>query len=498
MKNQLKIIGIIFLSISLLIGCFQNSGLNEDNVISDKEIDSRDQLSSIFGNILVNGIDEDMIEPVVDCVNLLKNGLKEDASVNISKLTESFDLVNLSDVIVDPPVIDSDYYRGLLFTDIREARISLANIDRIKSDGFDTVWIQIQFLVRPDGSYYVPGEEVYLFYLNAFYTSGFRVWIAMGHSAYEFPYRFNSKEYSVPPLSRQEEAFERAEPEIKRWAGLAEKFGVDAFIPLEEANTLILEKGATRTDLYQEDRDFINIWMQNILLDIRQAYTGKTGFATNDGGQPDWGQDPENYSYPQGPDFNYTNYTFVVTKVPFRSAFDTDLGWLWEWDNRLLSCNNYAERDNVDGVIWYEAGCPVGEPYKPEIIIDRIMNETEQCFAYEKTFEYANKYNISGLFFELSPIQPHEGDWGFFGKSAEQVIIDNFVLNGIIEEKSIDKLWIALGEDGLKALQLIIAPDLPFDPDYSLDEEYLNSSYHQIELSIDDECNGYGGYGADC
>ena len=218
---------------------------------------------------------------------------------------------------------------------------------------------------------------------------------------------------------------------------------------------------------------------------MRQSFLGRFGFATNDGGPLEQFEDREQYPFPQGPDFDYGGYDFIVTKIPFRNVFMSDEEWFFELDNRLQSCKNYSNRDETDGIVWYEAGMPVGSSLCYDMLNHQVMDEEDQTYAFEKTFEYANKYNISGIFFKPSPTQAHEGNWTFFNKPAEEIIKDNFAKNGIIEDKKIDDLWGGLGEYGLKVIQLAISPDMPFDPEYELDKAFFDGEYHKLEKNVD-------------
>jgi len=477
--NLLVFLILICILVSGIPGCIE-------------EVDPREDLSRVLGGIFLEDIDDDQISLIVDAIDDFACNDKNAAQKKFDTVLESINGISVSEVIIQPPLFESEYYRGLYCNDIRDARVVLAHIDQVKADGFDTVWIEVQYMVQPDGSFYIPGEEVYLFYLNAFHTSGLRSWISMGHTSYDFPYRWDKNTGSeFPPISSQREIFSRIEPEMEKWANRAEQFGVDTFILLEESNTLLLEYGANKTNLNQNDRDFLSDWHQTVLVQLQQQFFGRFGFATNDGGPLEQFEQREKYSFPLGPDFNYSGYNFIVSKIPFRNSFETADDWFFELDNRLESCNMYADRDDVQGVIWYEAGMPVGDSYEPAVVNHRILEEYDQVYAFEKTFEYAKKYNVSGIFFKLSPKQIHEGDWTFFDRSSEQILKDNFSTKGILEEKSIDTLWTMLGEQGLKVIQLAISPDVPFDPEYAIDKWFFDGDFQQLEQIIDGGCYHY-------
>ena len=60
---------------------------------------------------------------------LLSNGSKNESALEFQSLSNLIGNGNLSSLIIDSPNINSDYFHGLYFTDIREARIALANMD---------------------------------------------------------------------------------------------------------------------------------------------------------------------------------------------------------------------------------------------------------------------------------------------------------------------------------------------------------------------------------
>jgi len=465
------------------------------------QADPRQDLSKALAAALENGITNNHINNFTHAVSLFKNGKKTEAKAEFQKLSETLGVYNLSQITVDPPSDITHIYRGLFFNYISNARYALANIDCLKECGFDTVFLNVQMLDRPDGSLYIPGEEVYFFYINAFHASGFKIWLAPSHTAFEFPYRCSSPPYVTRELDNQFDVFDLAEPVILEWAEIAQHYQVEGFIPLEEANALTQEQGSDITDMYKNERDFLSNWSQEIKTKIKPKYSGKLGFATNDGG-PAERLEPENqglYPYPQGPNLNYTGYDFIVTKVPFVNNFETDEKWLYEVENRLSSCKNYAERDNISGgTIWYEAGAPVGSGLDAiDVAWDyRIIDKEKQTYAFEKTLNYLD--NISGLFFLPSYSTPTEGNWSFLGNPAENVLKEKLVSSDKLEQKPIDDLWVQLGEEGILIVQLAIAPDIPFDPDYSLDHTWFDDYYHNLEIMVDGECNSYGGYGYDC
>jgi hypothetical protein len=199
---------------------------------------------------------------------------------------------------------------------------------------------------------------------------------------------------------------------------------------------------------------------------------------------------PSGKSYDKGPGLNYSGYSYIAMKGTYLNGLEHEM-WFKDIDIRLSNANDYANNYGVKGVVWYEAGTPMGKGLDKNLGNHLInLSEKEQATAFSDTINLSDDNNLKGLFFKLSPEQSHEGTWNFLEKPAEMVLREKFSKEGIIEEKSIDKLWISLGEERLKAVQLAIAEDIPFDPDYSLDRSYYNRSYHNLELIIDGKCNG--------
>lgn len=91
---------------------------------------------------------------------------------------------------------------------------------------------------------------------------------------------------------------------------------------------------------------------------------------------------------------------------------------------------------------------------------------------------------IAGMFIKIQAPQPHEPDWNPFGRPAEAVIRDNFSPRGTLPVNNTDRLWIAIGEDGLKAIQGCLSDEYPFDPEHSLNRK----SYEEFVSKVRTIC----------
>jgi len=432
-------------------------------------VDTKDlpPLGHIIGGVLESDVPVDRAV-FLSTISCLVEGDLEGYADRVNQFDSQVDRRDMADVVIEGRRESDTLYRGMDLYDLRDMRWALAHIDRVKSAGIDTMLFVVSYEADPAGNLYIPGEAVYLFYLNAFHRSGFRIWLALGHCSYDFPYRHDSHR-RIPP-ENQGDLLDMFEPHILRWAGIAERYNVDTFIPSEEANTTLVEPGE-HTNLCQPKREILSAWMQRILPRIRARFSGKIGFATNDGGPSELiGMSPGT-----GPDFDYTGYDFILQKFPNRSVFPSDEDWEFFLVNDGLVTLRLVDRYGVEGLVIYHAGDSVGKALDADFagsIAVRETDEQHQKKSYERYFEVLrDNSGISGMFIKIQAPQPHEPDWNPFGKPAEAVIRDNFAPRGTLPVTDFDRLWVAIGEDGLRAIQACLSAEYPFDPERCLNEK---------------------------
>ena len=459
----------IFLLFALSFGC--SSSQDEVDVVSTDNIISRPDLGQIVGGILCSNRTIE-VELFSSTISALIEGNKDLYSGGVDVLNSLIQPKDINDVVVKGNRESRSLYRGIYLNDIRDMRWALSHIDEVKLVGIDTILFEVQYGVDLNNEVCVPGEEVYLFYLNAFQKSGFRIWLTLGHTSYEFPYRYNSKDHIA--LANQSDLLGMFESQINRWAIIAEIYNVDTFIPSEEANTALVEQGEG-SSLCQPKRDILNNWMQEILPEIQAVFSGNIGFATNDSGPCERLGTPDTRL---GPDFDYRGYDFILYKLPFPSVFESDDGWEELVNYAIPHTLTFIERDGLNGLILYETGDTIGEPLNVDFAGNlpvRISDEQHQKSIYEKDFQILdNNEEIVGMFFKLSDKQPHEPSWNPFGNLAEEVIRENWTRYDTLPVVDSDELWVAIGEEGLKAIQVCISDEMPFDPEYSLSEHEYN------------------------
>jgi len=426
------------------------------------------ELNPVMGGILESEAADS--ETFTAMLSALVGGDYQQYSCALSELNETILPKPISDVAINGSRDSAAPYNGLFLNDIRDMRWALSNIGQVKQSCIDTVWLQVQYAADTvEQELYIPGRDVYLFYLNAFSKSGFRIWLSLAHTAYDFPYRYDSGNYIA--LTEQSQILDMFEPHVMEWAEIAEQHNIETFIPSEEANTALLEYGTDLTSLCQDEREMLSSWMQEILPGIRQRFSGKVGFATNDGGPCEYPG-----SEKDAPDFNYTGYDFIVYKLPFRSVFPTDDAWGWVVNSTIPQTIGLIIKYNISGLVLYETGDTVGKALQDGFAGSLPVRETDeehQKESYILDFNLMRAYpeQVLGMFFKISGPQPHEPDWNPYDRPAEQVLMNQS--SGVaIPEDEADGLWESAGEDGIRAIQFCLSKEMPFDPDYCLDPGY--------------------------
>lgn len=492
------ILVVIILSLCLVLnGCVQQEVEKTNTSISSPvgeqssmpaigQTENPRDFNKLIGGVLENA-DEDVAENFTLMMADLVNGDGKGYGKGFDALSEKVEMKKVSDVVIKGKRSNNIPYRGIFIDSVRELRWSLAHIDRIKAAGIDTFMIDLQLDVyKENGSLYLPGEETYLFYINALHESGFRTWISLATTSYDFPYMWwsNEKRIGIKHLENQEDLLYMLEPEIYKWAEISEKYNVDVFIPGDEVNCFIMDRSYTSTNLCEPERQKLNAWIQKIQPEISKRFSGKVGLATNDGG-------PCEDHQREGPKrdcplFNFTGYDFIIQKIPFPSIFNFP-DWSWEqgMDSFLNNTLPLVDEYNMKGLIFYEAGDTVGKALEEDFAGSIPVKEStaeEQKISYENDFLTMQKSEkIAGMFFKIAGAQPHEPDWSPFNRPAEQVLQDNFGKYGTLPLTEKDKMWIAIGEDGLKAIQICLEKEMLFDTEYVLESGNFNNLKSKVE-----------------
>lgn len=408
----------------------------------------------------------------------LVQGDQEGYLNGLAELNSTIEPMRVSKVVVEGRRDSTWPYRGLYLFDVRDMRYALAHVDQVKAAGVDSVMLQVNFQADPEtGKAYVPGEDAYLFYISAFQKSEFRVLLIPALQMY-----FVSREEQGMPLVQDRTTrLPELEAHALRWAEIAERYNVDAFMPSDEAQRLFIEEGESAA-LCTDKRPALNEWMQGLLPKIRERFSGQVGFATDDGGPCERMGTADTRL---GPDFDYSGYDFVVYKYPFPSVFESDEHWeehTFNWSMPFIA--NFSARDNVDGIILYEAGDTVGPALEDDfagLLPVRNSNEEHQKEMYEKFFTLAEEYPQVSLFFKISDTQPHEPSWNPFNRPAEGVLKENYAeVYGTLPVTELDELWMEVGGNGLKAIQMCITDEIPFDSDERNYEAEYDEFYSRV------------------
>jgi hypothetical protein len=193
-----------------------------------------------------------------------------------------------------------NFYRGAWGARLDELRSYLLHASQMRDDGFDSIMIEVEIILDRDT--HLPrslADDVFIFYIQALKREGFRVilipnpmhpnldqglgyaWVEPDPDAYYHPSYEMIKEF---------------DDVIIKWAGIAEEYGADAFLPVLEPYKLA------------GDYEVASRWLQEILPQIREVYHGQV-----------WATDIM-YDIGQGLStpcpYDYSGYDFLISGPP--------------------------------------------------------------------------------------------------------------------------------------------------------------------------------------
>jgi hypothetical protein len=171
----------ILVIISILIGAVLVFSFLSFFIYKYKFSKPRQDLNTIIGGVLeADQVDTELFK---NTIQSLVSGDNKDFQNNLASLETLITKKEVNDVVIKGQKSDSPY-RSLYLFDANDMRWALANIDKVKSAGIDTLMIQASFYTDENQNPVVFGENVYLFYINAFQKSGFRIWLLLGPQQY--------------------------------------------------------------------------------------------------------------------------------------------------------------------------------------------------------------------------------------------------------------------------------------------------------------------------
>ena len=247
------------------------------------------------------------------------------------------------------------FFRGAWGSRIDELRSYLINLDKLRNAAFDAVLLGVDIILDPEtGEARSLGDDVFVFYLQAFKKAGFRV-ILIPNPMHPNLDMGKGYEWEEPDPNagyhRSYELIKKFDSVIVKWARIAEEYRAEGFVPINEPYKLV------------RDYNDASKWLQEILPKIKKVYTGKVIAldTMHDAGQG------LSIPYP----YDYSGYDMILGGPPAGMRYIAD----WEEMIRgyIQKGNEYVQAYNSEGFGLYEWGGYTGgvwyEPIPEELVL---------------------------------------------------------------------------------------------------------------------------------
>ena len=273
------------------------------------------------------------------------------------------------------------FYRGAWASRLDEARSYLLNAYRLRESGVDTILLGVDVVFdRDTGDAVTPGEEVFIFYLQAFRKAGFRV-ILIPNPMHPTLDMGEGYEWDEPnPDVRYHRGYKlitKLDSVVLKWAGIAETYHADGIAPSNEPYKLV-------RDYHDASR-----WLQEILPGIRELYSGKILAIDT------------MYSEGQGPGlsvpypYDYSGYDLILGGPPSGRKNIED--WEDMLQGYLQAGNDYVASCNATGFGLYEWGGYTGGVWFEPIPEDQLLNPEQAAQITESTVRQATGTTIASF-----------------------------------------------------------------------------------------------------
>ena len=271
------------------------------------------------------------------------------------------------------------FLRGAWASRLDEARRYLLNIESLRNGGFDTIMLGIDIVFDPEtGDAKSLGDDLFIFYLQAFKKAGFRVIVIpnpmhpnldMG-KGYDWEGTDPSAGYQ-----RSYELLEKLDTVVIKWARIAQQYHADGFVPLNEPFKLVLD--------YRD----VSKWLQKILPEIKEVYEDQTIALDT---MLDLGQG-RSIPYP----YDYSGYDIILGGPP--------CGWkdIEQWEqmiNEYISKGNqYVQDYYCEGFGLYEWGSYTGGIWYEPIAEDQVLDQDQARLIVEAMVREADGTTIASF-----------------------------------------------------------------------------------------------------
>jgi hypothetical protein len=197
---------------------------------------------------------------------------------------------------------------------LREAVIAVNDAENLRKDGINTVAIYLQVFFNEEKN-----DEIMMYddietvkkLINTLHREGFRTMIIVDATYPYFNHMLDESDHDT------EDLLEKVTPLVMQCAQMSEEYGVEMFAPMYEVQ--LLEGGPGRSGFSDEEKvDDISCWAQEMLLKIKEVYSGKLAFHVQ--------------SFPEGiPLYNLEGYDYILFDgCPCFKAFEENSDWMEE------------------------------------------------------------------------------------------------------------------------------------------------------------------------
>ena len=262
-----------------------------------------------------------------------------------------------------PVVSDSssypDFLRGVWGSRVDELRSYLINGAKLRNAGCDSVLLGVDIVFDPEtGEAKSLGDDVFIFYLQAFKKAGFRV-ILIPNPMHPNLDMGKGYEWERPDpdagYHRGCELIEKLDSVVVKWAKIAEEYKVDGFAPANEPFKLVW------------DYNDASQWLQKILPEIRQVYSGRVVAIDT------------MLSLGQGRDipfpYDYSGYDMLSGGPPSGRKYIAD--WEEMIEGYIGKGNEYVETYNLEGFGLYEWGGYTGGVWYEPIPEEQLLSQEQ-------------------------------------------------------------------------------------------------------------------------
>ena len=315
---------------------------------------------------------------------------------------------SIYDAVNERPAFDgADKLRGVWLPTIDAVRAAAQRIPQLKSVGINAVSFGPDIVTRNVAEPRTVGDRAIRFYVRLFHTAGFAVSLVP-----------NSMHWGNNDVS-----LHAVTPLVVDWAEEAESLGAELYTVMNEVDGM------------REDLTSTSVWLQKILLPVRERYGGLLCVQPTQAGFKSGRLNVSGYDV-VSPLFS------LMVPDSFRNAREID-AFLTEAERvrRRYENDHYIVLSDVatfSGGNWAETHLMESQTRALAEGRSEYSSDAEQAAAFEAFLAEAYPA-IDGCFFNLWV------GFDFLGRPAEDVVRSHFASAGTLPEHPFDAIWSTTG-----------------------------------------------------